>query len=272
VFVDEGSEANTAFVQTSDSITVNSTALVWVQFSSASIVAGNGLAKSGSTLSVNTGSGLEISGDDVQIASASVTESMIATSAFSAAGALTGGGGSAASVNVDNSTLNISSNQLAIAANGVTATQLASSTAGDGLTGGGGSAYAVGAGNGISVAANAVSLANSFTVSGDVVANSVSSSSDATLKQDIEACSPAVLHEKVMRLEPCTYAFKTAPNELRCGFIAQAVEKHCPEFVLRDQNGKLGLRYGEMVSCLCGAIQHLQSQIDELQETKMAAK
>ena len=42
VFVDEGSEANIAFVQTSDSIAVNSTALVWVQFSSTTIVAGNG--------------------------------------------------------------------------------------------------------------------------------------------------------------------------------------------------------------------------------------
>jgi hypothetical protein len=267
-FVDQGDQATTAFVQTSDSITTNSTSLVFVQFSSASIVAGNGLAKSGSTLSVNAGTGLEISGDNVQIQSGAVTETQLASSAFSAAGALTGGGGSAAAVSVDGSSISISSNQLTIAAGGVTSTEINASACGNGLTGGGGSAIAIGAGNGIAVDTSTVALSNSFTVTGDITANSLSSSSDATLKTDIEECSNALLMEKCMQLSPCTYRFKENQSEWRCGFIAQKVAAVAPEFVVTDSNGLLGLRYAEMVSMLCGAVKHLAAQVDEL-ESKM---
>jgi hypothetical protein len=118
-------------------------------------------------------------------------------------------------------------------------------------------------------AVDSTALASSFTVSGDIVANSLSSSSDATLKQDIEECSNALLMEKCRRLSPCTYRFRDNQSEWRCGFLAQKVAAVCPEFVVTDSNGLLGLRYSEMTSMLCGAVKHLAAQVDEL-ESKMA--
>lgn len=55
VFVEEGSiHADTAYVQTTDSITLGTSNIVWAQFSSAGeILAGTGLSKSGNTISAN---------------------------------------------------------------------------------------------------------------------------------------------------------------------------------------------------------------------------
>lgn len=89
VFVEEGTaNADTGWVIiTNGSITPGTTAHEWSQFTGAgSIVGGEGLTKTGSTLDVNVGAGLEISSDAVRIAAA-------------AAGAgLTGGAGSALAV------------------------------------------------------------------------------------------------------------------------------------------------------------------------------
>jgi hypothetical protein len=74
--------------------------------------------------------------------------------------------------------------------------------------------------------------------------------------------------EKCMQLNPCTYRFKENTGEWRCGFIAQKVAAVCPEFVVTDSNGLLGIRYSEMVSVLCGAVKHLAAQVDDL-ESKM---
>jgi hypothetical protein len=91
-----------------------------------------------------------------KLASASVDENKLTTSVAGAG--LTGGGGTALAVNVDNSTVEINSDTVRIKDAGVTEAKLAASVAGDGLTGGAGSPLAVGAGTGISVAANAVSV------------------------------------------------------------------------------------------------------------------
>jgi hypothetical protein len=79
VFVEEGStNADSGFVLTSDNpMTVGTDALEFVQFSGAGqIVAGDGLSKSGNTLSVNVANGLEISGDNVQIASSAAGDGL----------------------------------------------------------------------------------------------------------------------------------------------------------------------------------------------------
>lgn len=71
-FVEEGTtNGDAGFVITSDNpLTVGTDALTFTQFSGAGqIVAGNGLAKSGNTLSVNVANGIEISADNVQLAS-----------------------------------------------------------------------------------------------------------------------------------------------------------------------------------------------------------
>jgi hypothetical protein len=71
-FVEEGTvNADSGWVMTADgTITIGTTAITFAQFSGAGqIIAGNGLAKSGNTLSVNVANGIEISADNVQLAS-----------------------------------------------------------------------------------------------------------------------------------------------------------------------------------------------------------
>ena len=72
VFVEEGTaNADSGFVLTTDNpLVVGTDPLEFVQFSGAGqIVAGDGLSKTGNTLSVNVANGIEISADNVQLAS-----------------------------------------------------------------------------------------------------------------------------------------------------------------------------------------------------------
>jgi hypothetical protein len=83
VFVTAGTvNDNLGFTCTNDSApTLGTDNIEFTQFNgAANIVAGDGLTKTGNTLDVNVGSGLEISGDAVQIANASVTDAMLAGS------------------------------------------------------------------------------------------------------------------------------------------------------------------------------------------------
>lgn len=71
-FVEEGTvNADSGWTLTTDgTITLGTTALTFVQFSGAGqITAGQGLSKTGNTLDVNVANGIEISGDNVQLAS-----------------------------------------------------------------------------------------------------------------------------------------------------------------------------------------------------------
>jgi len=72
VFVEEGGDnSDSGFVVSSDNpITIGTDAMVWTQFSGAgTVVAGNGIDKTGSTLSVVAGSGITVDGSGVSIAS-----------------------------------------------------------------------------------------------------------------------------------------------------------------------------------------------------------
>jgi hypothetical protein len=259
-FVSEGTAADTAYVMTTDgSLTLGTTSLTFVAFSSGSILGGDGLAKTGNTLSINTdGSSIETNADAIRIKAAGITASHLAADSVTAAALAANSVGSSeiADDSVDSG---------ALAASSVTAAKIATAVCGAGVTGGGGSAIAVGAGNGISVSADAVALSNSFTVSGDITANSLSSNSDVTLKTSIDPITPALCHEKVMQLRPRCYKFISNGEEWRSGFVAQEVQAVCPEFVTTDANGKLGLRYAELTSILCGAIQKLTERVEELE-------
>lgn len=142
----------------------------WTQFSGAGeIIAGAALTKTGNTLDVAVGAGIEISGDAVRIAAAAagagltggagsaldvavgfgieISGDTVRIAAAAAGAGLTGGAGAALDV-VAGTGLEISADTVRIAA----------AAAGNGLTGGAGSALAVGAGTGISVAADAVAV------------------------------------------------------------------------------------------------------------------
>jgi len=84
VFVSEGSvNADVGFVCTNDgTVTVGSSNITFSQFTGASqIVAGDGLAKSGNTLSVNVDdSSLEINSDSLRVKASGITNAMLAGS------------------------------------------------------------------------------------------------------------------------------------------------------------------------------------------------
>lgn len=69
-FVEEGtSNADSGWVlTTNDPITVNTTALAFSQFSGAGqVVAGDGLTKTGNTLDVGAGAGIQVNADDIEV-------------------------------------------------------------------------------------------------------------------------------------------------------------------------------------------------------------
>lgn len=157
IFVREGTaNADTAWVQTADSITLETTSLVFTQFAgNGTIQAGTGLAYSGNTLNVNLGAGIQqLPSDEVGIDLYSTSGMMLtedgSTSSTGTAAQL--------SLKLDGSTLSKSVDGVKVADAGITGTQLAASVAGNGLTGGAGSALAVGAGDGITVAADSVAV------------------------------------------------------------------------------------------------------------------
>lgn len=68
IFVSEGTASETGWVCSNDAVTLGTTAITFVQFTGAgSIIAGDGLAKAGNTLSVNTGNGIQITSDAVAV-------------------------------------------------------------------------------------------------------------------------------------------------------------------------------------------------------------
>lgn len=100
VFVEEGTvQANTAWVMTTDAVTVGTTAQTWVQFGSASAyIGGAGLTLTGQTFDVNVdGASLEINADTLRVKALGIATSMLAAGAVTdakvtdvAAGKITG--------------------------------------------------------------------------------------------------------------------------------------------------------------------------------------
>lgn len=143
-------------------------------------VAGAGLIQDGSgNLDVNVdGSTIEVSGDALQIKALGVGTSHLADGGVTAAkinldvagaGIVQNGGTGAMEVNADNTSLEVTGDAVGIKAAGVTESHLNTSVAGSGLTGGGGAALAIGAGNGITVNANDVTI-NADSTTGATVA------------------------------------------------------------------------------------------------------
>jgi hypothetical protein len=270
VFVEQGSSnADTGYVCTSDAIaSLNTSAIAFGVFSTQSLGANSVGATELADAAVDTAAIVDANVTTAKLADDAVTAAKLAAGAVDSAAIATNAvtASELADSSVDTAAIvdaNVTTAKLADS--NVTTAKLADSNVTTGK-------IADDAVTSAKIAAGAVdstALASSFTVSGDIVANSLSSSSDATLKTDIEECSNALMMEKCKQLSPCTYRFKENQSEWRCGFIAQKVACVCPEFVVTDQHGLLGIRYSEITSLLCGAVKHLAAQVDEL-ESKMA--
>ncbi len=173
VWVNEGtSNADTQWtLTTNDAIVLDTTALVFAQTNAlGQITAGNALTKTGNTLDVAAGTGLEISSDTIRIAAAAAGSGLTG----GAGSALAVGAGTGITVNADDvalaataagAGLTHTTGVLAVGAGtGITVNAddvaLAATAAGAGLTHTTG-VLAVGAGNGITVNADDVALASS---------------------------------------------------------------------------------------------------------------
>ena len=98
-------------------------------------------------------------------------------------------------------------------------------------------------------------------------------SSDYRLKENIAPMTGALA--KVAALKPCTYTWKSAPDEVGEGFIAHELEEVCPHAVTgekdavdEDGNPKYqGIDTSFLVATLTAAIQELKAEFDAYKAT-----
>jgi hypothetical protein len=108
-------------------------------------------------------------------------------------------------------------------------------------------------------------------VSGNIIANSSTISSDRRLKKNIEYLSPEASLDVVMALRPATFNKIKKGNAFYSGFIAQDVEEVLPHLISEQEmlGMKEGVRYkalneSGMISYLVGSIQKLKKEIEHL--------
>ena len=150
--------------------------------------------------------------------------------------------------------------------------------------------YANGGTNNYGVYGYAPSGVNNYAVyaAGNIFTTGTYSSSDAKLKKDVQSFESAM--DKINRLQPRTYSFKTEeykfmglPSEKQYGFIAQELEKVFPELVRTvtqpiDSDAKKGdfqfkaINYVELIPVLTQALQEQNKIIEQLKADNEAMK
>jgi len=105
-----------------------------------------------------------------------------------------------------------------------------------------------------------------YMVSGN---NSLTSTSDIRLKKEIEPLEDAT--ERIMKLNPCTYKWKTQTDEKRhVGFIAQEVEEVFPELVREttypDGSTYKGVATEDLVGYLIKVMENQENELNLLKE------
>jgi hypothetical protein len=107
---------------------------------------------------------------------------------------------------------------------------------------------------------------------------SYNTTSDYRLKENVQPLSNALA--KVAALKPCTYTWKSAPDEIGEGFIAHELQEVCPQAVTGekdalDEDGKpkyQSIDVSFLVATLTAAIQEQQALITQLQADVAALK
>lgn len=92
-------------------------------------------------------------------------------------------------------------------------------------------------------------------------------SSDVSLKTNIEPIDATTTHLKILQLQPKTYQWidtEKYGTGTEIGLIAQEVIEHMPELVWTGNDDKYGLNYDRIPTLLLQSIKELQRQIDEL--------
>jgi hypothetical protein len=101
------------------------------------------------------------------------------------------------------------------------------------------------------------------TVNGTVSATNFNTTSDATLKTNVETLSGSL--DAVTSLRGVSFDWlENGGSEI--GVIAQEVEAVLPDVVSTNDEGIKSVKYGNMVAVLIEAIKEQQAQIDELKK------
>lgn len=255
IFVREGTQADQGWVCTTDgAVTLNTTSLAFAQFSSQNLQAGDGLSKTGSTLAVQvtTTKGLAISSDALEVVPDSSTITFNGSGQVQV-GTITSG--------------NMGTNSIATAAlqdDCVTQSEIADDAVGNDQL----AANAVQATQLASGAVTSAKLDTNIAITGTCQAVSFQATSDRRKKTNIQAMSSAECLEKCLRAEPVRYNFKEGAEagRQRVGFIAQDCEHWCRESVADGADGFKSISYCDWVPLLCGAVQALTRQVEELKD------
>lgn len=111
-------------------------------------------------------------------------------------------------------------------------------------------------------------VGNDLTVGNNVQAvGTITSTSDARVKTQVETLSPKSCLEKSEALRPVKYHRTDMEwNPLQLGLIAQEVQEILPNLVHEDKGGKLSLSYQELIPVLIGAVQELSHKVRELEQ------
>lgn len=102
----------------------------------------------------------------------------------------------------------------------------------------------------------------SLYMSGDVLAKGFYHSSDLRLKEKIQPIKDAL--NKIKAINGVTFAFKTNPDKINIGLIAQNVETVVPEVVSGRGDAMKSVAYDNLVGLLIEGIKDQQKQIEDL--------
>jgi hypothetical protein len=273
IFVGEGTSAQKAYVQSTDgTISVNTTALAFVAFSSTTLATGSVTADAIAANAVGASELADNSVDSSAIVDANVTTAKLADSNVTTA--------KLADSNVTTAKLadsNVTTGKIAddavtsakIAAGAVDSTALAA----DAVSA---SALADDCVVSAAIASGAVTSAaldTNIAISGTCQAVSFQATSDMRKKENIQPISSAECLEKCLRFNAVRYNFiNTDRGRRRVGLIAQECEHICSEAVQDDKDGYKSISYMDLVPLLCGAVQALQESIRALKEEVAATK
>jgi hypothetical protein len=102
-----------------------------------------------------------------------------------------------------------------------------------------------------------------ITTTGDITAANFNTTSDESLKDNVETIGNAL--DKVLQLRGVNFNW-IENGEAATGVIAQEVEKVIPEVVAQRDDGTKTVSYGNLVGILIEAIKEQQKKIDELKD------
>lgn len=102
----------------------------------------------------------------------------------------------------------------------------------------------------------------------DASGNLTNSSSDATLKTDVETLTGGL--DRVLQMRPVTFAWKDTErfgDQRELGFLAQEVQSLAPWVIGENSDGTLSLDYPKLTALLASAVQELTARVRALEST-----